>query len=138
MAGQLEEPPIIPIDGLARLDFLASGAPPPNPSELLDSGFAKWLSVWRKEYDLIVLDGPPILPVTDALIVHPLVDITVLLSRMGLTERSQLQRSCRMLTESSKHFVGVIVNGLRKEDESYYGYYGYRKYSYNYGRDDNA
>jgi Mrp family chromosome partitioning ATPase len=61
-----------------------------------------------------------------------------LLARSGLTERGQLQRSYRLLTDASKHFVGVIMNGLRPQDENYYGYYGYRKYSDHYGGDGNA
>jgi len=62
----------------------------------------------------------------------------LLLSRSGLTERAQLLRSYRLLSESTKHFVGVIVNGLHPEDENYYGYYGYCKYSYHYGEDGNG
>jgi polysaccharide biosynthesis transport protein len=138
LAGEQQEPHLTSIAGVPRLDVLLSGTPPPNPSELLDSKLAQWLTVWREQYDFIVLDGPPLLPVTDAQIAHPLADITLLLTRSGLTERVQLQRSYRILTESSRHFVGVIVNGLRPEDQSYYGYYGYRKYSYHYGEDGNG
>jgi capsular exopolysaccharide synthesis family protein len=138
LAGQRQEPQLSSINGLPGLDILQSGTPPPNPSELLDSKIKGWLSVWREKYDFVVLDGPPLLPVTDARIVHPFADITLLLLRSGLTERSQLKRSYRLLTEDSKHFVGVILNGLRPQDESYYGYYGYRKYSYHYGKDGNG
>ena len=138
LAGQRQEPEICTINGLSGLDVLQSGTPPPNPSELLDSKMKDWLDVFRKNYDFIVLDGPPLLPVTDAQIVHPLADITLLLARVGLTERAQLQRSYRAVTNASKHFVGVIVNCLHPQDESYYGYYGYRKYSHNYGGDDNG
>jgi polysaccharide biosynthesis transport protein len=105
---------------------------------LLDSQIGSLIELWRKQYDFVLLDGPPLLPVTDGQIIHPLVDITLLLSRTGLTERGQLLRSYRILTEPNKHFVGVIVNGLRPEDESYYGYYGYRQYSYKYSEDPNA
>jgi tyrosine-protein kinase Etk/Wzc len=138
LAGQQQEPHLTSIEGLSSLDVLQSGTPPPNPSELLDSKIKEWIAIWREKYDFVVLDGPPLLPVTDAQIAHPLADITLLLSRSGLTERSQLKRSYRLLTDSSKHFVGVVLNGLRPQDESYYGYYGYRKYSYHYGKDDNA
>ena len=104
----------------------------------MDLKIKEWLTIWREKYDFIVLDCPPLLPVTDAQIVNPLADITLLLSRSGLTERTQLQRSYRLLTDTSKHFVGVIVNGLRPQDDNYYGYYGYRNYSDHYGKDDNA
>jgi Mrp family chromosome partitioning ATPase len=79
-----------------------------------------------------------LLPVTDAQVVHPLADITLLLARTGFTESSQLQRSYRLLTDPSEHFVGVIVNGLRPQDDEYFSYYGYRKYSDNYGGSKNA
>ena len=138
LSGQRKEPTLTAVKGFECLDVLQSGTPPPNPSELLDSKIKEWVSIWRETYDYIVLDGPPLLPVTDAQIVHPIADITVLLTRSGLTERAQLQRSFRLLKSGSDHFVGVMVNGLRPQDENYYGYYGYRKYSYHYGENDNA
>lgn len=137
LAGQ-QEPVLNTIAALPLLDVLQSGMRPPNPADLLDTEVSKWLTVWREKYDFIVLDGPPLLPVTDAHILHPLADITLLITRSGLTERVQLQRSYRMLTEASKHFVGIILNGLRPRDDAYYGYYGYRQYAYHYGEDDNA
>lgn len=85
-----------------------------------------------------MLDGTPVLPVTDALIVNPRVDITVLMARASLTERAQLERSYGTLVENSKHFVGVVLNCLRADDDSYYGYYGYRNYSHHYGGGDDA
>jgi capsular exopolysaccharide synthesis family protein len=138
LAGQQQEPRLQSISGVPLLDILRSGTSPPNPADLLDSKFGRWLDVWREKYDFIVLDGPPLLPVTDAHIVHPMVDITLLVTRNRLTERSQLQRSYRLLADASKHFVGVILNGLRPQDENYYGYYGYRKYAYHYGEDNDA
>jgi succinoglycan biosynthesis transport protein ExoP len=138
LAGQRQGPELSTINGLSGLDIMQSGTPPPNPSELLDAKMKDWLDIWREEYDFIVLDGPPLLPVTDAQIIHPFADITLLVARVGLTERAQLQRSYRVVTNPSKHFVGVIVNCLHPQDESYYGYYGYRKYTDNYGGGGNG
>lgn len=126
------------INEVPRLDILLAGTPPPNPSELLDSHIGEQITAWRASYDYVILDGAPLLPVTDSVIVSPLVDVTLLLARTGLTEKPQLQRSFRLMTQNTKHFVGVILNGLRPEDENYYGYYGYRKYSYHYGEDGNG
>ena len=137
LAEQQEEVPIVSIKVLPNLHFLQSGRTSPNPSELLDSQIKNWISAWREQYDFILLDAPPMLPVADAQIVHPLADITVLMARTNFTERAQLQRSFRLLTSSSKHFVGVIVNGLRPHDENYYGYYGYKNYADHYGEDEN-
>lgn len=138
LAGQELSVPVRKIEGAPNLDILLAGTPPPNPSELLDNKIAGLIEGWRNTYDYVVLDGAPLLPVTDSVIVSPLVDVTLLLARSGLTERPQLQRSYRLMAQNTRHFVGVILNGLRPEDESYYGYYGYRKYSYHYGEDGNA
>lgn len=138
LAGRSQKPELRNIEATPRLDVLLAGTPPPNPSELLDSKIGELITQWREKYDYVVLDGAPLLPVTDSLIVSPLVDVTLLLARTGLTERPQLMRSFRLATQNSKHFVGMILNGLRPDDENYYGYYGYRKYSYNYSEDGNA
>lgn len=138
LAGQRQEPQLSTISGLSDLDILHSGAAPPNPSELLDSKMKDWLNIWSEKYDFIVLDGPPLLPITDARVLHPLADITLLLTRIGVTQRAQFLRSYRLLTDASRHIVGVIVNGIRPQDDNYYGYYGYRKYSDQYGEDGNA
>jgi capsular exopolysaccharide synthesis family protein len=126
------------IPGLPQCHALLAGATSPNPSELLESGIARCIAEWRNNYDFIILDGPPVLPVTDAVLVNPLADITLLLTRVRLTERPQLRQSYRTLAEGTKHYIGVVLNGLRPRDESYYGYYGYRKNVYNYSEDDNA
>jgi capsular exopolysaccharide synthesis family protein len=138
LSGQSREPELSSIKAVPELDILQAGAHPPNPSELLESKIGEAISSWREKYDMIVIDGAPMLPVTDSNIVNPFVDITLLLARSGLTERPQLQRSYQMLKQGSDHFVGVVLNGLRPEDDSYYGYYGYRKYAYHYGEDDDA
>jgi capsular exopolysaccharide synthesis family protein len=133
LAGQQQEPNVQHLKGQPNLSVLLAGTPPPNPSELLDSYMEQWISTWRETYDFVVLDAPPLLPVSDARIVHPWADTTILLARSGHTERAQLERSYAQLSEQNGHFVGVVLNGLRPEDESYYGYYGYRNYAYHYG-----
>ncbi len=137
LAGQQKHIEPVELKQLPGLDVLQAGTIPPNPSELLDRKMGELIGKWRERYDFVVLDGAPMLPVTDSVIVNELVDITLLLSRTGLTERPQLSRSYRILKEGSNHFVGVILNGLRPADENYYGYYGYRKYSYYYGGHEN-
>jgi len=137
LAGQDKQPTFQYVKDLPNLTVLLSGTPPPNPSELLDSYMEEWIAVWRNEYDYVVLDGPPLLPITDARIVHPFADVTILIARSGMTERPQLERSYALLSHSPNNFVGVVLNGLRPQDESYYGYYGYRKYAYHYGEDKN-
>ena len=139
LAGQEPHAPLGSFSNdLPRLHVLLAGVTPPNPSELLEFGMQKCVAQWRKDYDFIVLDAPPVLPVTDAVLVNPLADITLLLTRVRLTERPQLRQSYRTLTEGTEHYTGVVLNGLRPRDESYYGYYGYRKYAYHYLEDNHA
>ena len=108
--------------------MLRSGAVAANASELLGSRlFMRWLSEWRNEYDHIVLDSAPLLPVTDSLALAPLSDITLLIARPGLTEKTQLIRSLQLLKGASKRFIGAVVNGLPPEADGYSSYFGYGK-----------
>jgi capsular exopolysaccharide synthesis family protein len=130
LAGQVQNPPIVKVAGFDNLDVIVRGRiAPPNPSELLSTkGFRDWLSVWRNEYDLIIVDGAPVLPVTDPLLIQPYADLTILLCRSKVTERQQLQRSYSLLARNSDKYVGVMLNGVDPKDPAYYGYYGYYGY----------
>ncbi len=134
LAGQTQQPEIHTFASVPNLDALPAGAAPDNPSELLgSSSLGRWLSVWREKYDYIVLDSAPLLPVTDSLTLAPLSDITLLLARPGLTEKSQLERSYQLLTRGSKQFVAAVLNGLQPQEEGYSSYFGYRKPETKYG-----
>jgi polysaccharide biosynthesis transport protein len=140
LAGQLAQPSLHHVEGALNLDVLLAGATPPNPAELLGAQSMKtWLNAWRGNYDFIVLDGTPILPVTDAVILHYMADVTLLLARSKLTLRPQLERAYHMLTHTKTHYVGVVFNSISPQDSgyyNYYGYYGYRKKAYQETRDD--
>jgi polysaccharide biosynthesis transport protein len=144
LSGLITEPPIQKVAGVATLDAISGGVEPPNPAELLGSETMKrWLDTWRQQYDLVVLDGTPVLPVTDAVILDSLADVTILLARSKKTERTQIERSYHMLATRGRHYVGVVLNGIDPRDRSYYGYYGYygyrkKAYSEEGGRDDES
>lgn len=136
LAGQVETPEIQPLNEIPNLYVLTAGSKTPNPSELLGSkAMQEWLERWTAEYDFVVLDSAPVLPVTDSVPLNTLVDITLLLARVGVTEIPQIARSYNMLARGGKHFVGLVLNGLHVGDSSYYGYYGYRKHAYPYGKE---
>ena len=78
------------------------------------------------------------LPVTDGVLLNAQVDATLLVTRAGLTEKAQLRRSFRILHRDGGHLVGVVLNGLRPQDESYYGYYGYYGYNNKYAEGSDA
>jgi len=118
------------IDGIPMLDFLPAGAVPPYPSELLGSHrMHELMEEWRSEYDFIVVDCPPVLPVTDVQLIVGLADATVLVVRAGVTTRVALQRAYKLLLPHAKDpalpAIGAVLNAISPNSASYYGYYGY-------------
>lgn len=131
LAGHVKEPPVKQVSGSPTLHAILAGQVPPNPAELLDSqSMRSWLNKWREQYDFVVLDSPPILPVTDAVILDSLADLSVMLVRGGTVERTQVERSYHMLRQNGKHYIGVVFNGINAKQDGYYGYYGYRDEAY--------
>jgi capsular exopolysaccharide synthesis family protein len=141
LSGYATDPAIREIQTIPGLSIVIAGTPPPNPAELLSSESLKqWLKVWSEQYDFIIIDGPPVLPVTDAVILQQLSDLTILIARSGRTQRPQLERSLRTLRKSGTAPIVMVLNGLSERDQSYYGYfgyYGYKKKAYSSGGDDN-
>ncbi|HEU4734100.1 MAG TPA: polysaccharide biosynthesis tyrosine autokinase [Kofleriaceae bacterium] len=112
------------------LFVLPCGPPPPNPAELLlTKRFEIVLGELARRFDRIILDSPPIQPVTDAVVLSKRVDGVVLVVRASKTMRDELRRSARMIRDVGGSIVGVIVNELDARD-SYYGGYG----GHGYGR----
>jgi capsular exopolysaccharide synthesis family protein len=112
---------------------LPCGPTPPNPAELLlTKRFEIVLSELSKRFDRIILDSPPIQPVTDAVVLSKRVDGVILVVRASKTMRDEIRRSSRMIRDVGGSIVGVIVNELDSRD-SYYGGYGYGGYG-GYGR----
>ncbi len=109
-----------------RLDFLPAGSTPPNPAEILDSArMATLLDKVRAHYDYVVLDAPPVLPVTDAQVLAPRVDINlVVLEPCRVPEKAALQMIESMRTVNAK-IAGVILNDKTGRGFKYYGSYGY-------------
>lgn len=133
LAGRHAEPDIHDIDDVPYLHVLPAGSRTPNPSELLSSeAMRACLERWRAEYDFVVLDSAPVLPVADAVALNTLVDVSLLLARSRMTEKPQIARSYNMLRRGGNHFVGLVLNGLAIGDKSYYAYYGYHDKTYAY------
>jgi Mrp family chromosome partitioning ATPase len=107
----------------------------PLPAERLASPrMIELLNRWKDAYDFILLDSPPVLPVTDAIILSQLSDITLLVARYGFTATQAIQRSHLMLHEQlPKHAaLRVVLNGMPLDSEDYYNYYGYKSKPYQY------
>jgi succinoglycan biosynthesis transport protein ExoP len=124
-----------------NLQLLPGGPVPPYPAELLGSHRMQTLmEEWRAEFDFIVVDSPPVLPVVDSQLLEELADATVLLARVGYTTRAALQRAYKLLLmhrkDPAKPAIGVLLNFVPRRSSAHYGYYGYygsKKYEYQQG-----
>lgn len=109
---------------IPNLSFIGHGPLPENPSELLlDGRLATLLSRARQRYDYVVIDTPPVLSVTDANIVGQQAGTTLLVARYNATSARELDISANRLAQSNIKVSGVILNGMRSEGRSGYGYY---------------
>jgi succinoglycan biosynthesis transport protein ExoP len=122
---------------LPNLDVLPAGTPPPNPAELLaSSNMRDVLEELRSHYDHIVVDTPPTLSVTDAVVLSPRADAIVLVIRSGQTTKQALRRARNILMQVNAKVSGVLLNAVDLSSPDYYYYYEYQgKYS-RYYRDD--
>jgi polysaccharide biosynthesis transport protein len=118
---------IVEVARLPKLHVLTSGPVPPFPADLLASPrMEQGLNRWREYYDFIVLDSPPVLLVTDAVLLSSLADATLLVARYGMTNRLSLARSHRtILAQSTQDRVGIVLNGVSRGSAFHYEYYGY-------------
>jgi capsular exopolysaccharide synthesis family protein len=110
------------------LEFLASGPVPPNPAELLQSKAMQELLVQlRSKYEVVIIDAPPLLPVTDAALLAREADGAIMVVRHGRTTREQVRISVERLAHVDATLVGVVMNMTPAKGSGYgYGYgYGY-------------
>jgi len=123
------------------LEVLPSGPAVPNPSEMLSSEtFAKTLQHLCKGYDRIVIDSPPVMPVTDSQILAAICNITLLVLRAERSTRKASQQARDALSSVGAHILGAVVNDVRRKSVryGYHGAYGYHYYRYDhYGRQKN-
>jgi len=122
---------------LPNLFIMPAGTPPPNPAELLASSNMRDLIVELRElYDHIVIDTPPTLSVTDAVVLSPRADATILVIRSGQTTKQALRRARDILTQVNAHVAGVLLNAVDLTSPDYYYYYEYQgKYGQYYQED---
>lgn len=123
---------------LPSLFVLPAGTPPPNPAELLASTNMKdVLAELREEYDHIVVDTPPTLSVTDAVVMSTRADAVVLVIRSGQTTKQALRRARDLLMQVNARVCGVLLNAVDLRSPEYYYYYEYQgKYGQRYYRED--
>ncbi len=124
---------------LPNLFVLAAGTPPPNPAELLaSSNMRDVLAQLREQYDHIVIDTPPSLSVTDAVVLSPRADAVVLVIRSAQTTKQALRRSRDILVGVNAKVVGVLLNAVDLSSPDYYYYYEYQSKYARYYREGDA
>ncbi|EOF7807485.1 polysaccharide biosynthesis tyrosine autokinase [Klebsiella pneumoniae] len=116
----------------AGFDFISRGVVPPNPTELLMHRRMEEMLKWASQnYDLVILDTPPILAVTDAAIIGHYAGTTLLVARFELNTVKEMDVAFKRFEQSGIVAKGCILNGIVKKASSYYGY-GYDHYGYSY------
>jgi non-specific protein-tyrosine kinase len=119
--------------GMGHLRILTSGPIPPNPADLLGSErMAALIERLTQETDIVLLDCPPVLAVTDAVVLAKRVDGVLLLANAGSSRRARLQRSAEHLRQIDAPLLGVVINRVT----SHHG--GYYYYDYYYCEDENG
>lgn len=117
---------------LPNLDFITCGTIPPNPSEILGSDqMIEFLEKLKGIYDLIVIDSPPVIAVTDSEILSRISDASILVTASGETEIELMKKSAELLQHENDSFIGIVLNkfSFKSGYGSYYKYYYY--YSHN-------
>ncbi|HZU09906.1 MAG TPA: polysaccharide biosynthesis tyrosine autokinase [Pseudacidobacterium sp.] len=138
LSGHTPQVNVSTFDGYPNLHLLPAGPVPPYPAEMISSAMMRSLIArWEQEYDFIILDCPPVLPVTDARLLMEFADTAILIARPGKTTRVALKRAYQLLAPHAKDqnatSLGVVLNAVSVRSASYYGYYGYygsKKYEY--------
>jgi capsular exopolysaccharide synthesis family protein len=104
-------------DGVPNLSVLPAGYPPPNPSELLSGERARRLiDVLGQTYDVVVIDCPPVLPVTDSLVLARMADTTLLVTSAGRTSKRSLARAVELLRQVDAPLAGTVLNSMSPDD----------------------
>ena len=134
MLGKLGLELIASAPNIDKMDILTSGRPPLNPAELLNSPrVTELLTILKEQYEYVILDASPILPITDAVILGSKCDSTIIVYRVGRIARSALRRTKILLENVQANVLGIVLTGLRAELSRDYEELKYARYTYRYG-----
>jgi succinoglycan biosynthesis transport protein ExoP len=122
----------VPHPAITNLSAIPTGPIPPNPADLLSSRrLTELIAELRAKYKFVVIDSPPIMAATDAVILSVLVDGVLLVVRSGETPKEAFTRTRDLLAGVKCHMLGVVLNAVDASSPDYY--YSYRYYPYSYG-----
>ena len=123
LIGRAEVEDVVQPVGTTNLDLLPAGQVPPNPSELLGSvAMADLLERLSASYDMVLLDSPPLLPVTDAVVLSKMAGGALLVVGADRIHRPQLQQSLDSLETAGAHLLGIVINKIARREAAAYGY----------------
>ncbi|SMB29421.1 protein-tyrosine kinase [Serratia proteamaculans] len=126
LSGQAHIQDVLRSTTVPNLDFISRGKVPPNPSELLmHRNFVGLLDWAKSNYDLVLVDTPPILAVTDAAIIGRHAGTSMMVARFEINTLKEMEASIRRFEQNGIDIKGVILNAVEKRAASYYGYYNY-------------
>ncbi|MDX9670065.1 MULTISPECIES: polysaccharide biosynthesis tyrosine autokinase [unclassified Pseudomonas] len=119
-----------------NLHFISRGQVPPNPSELLmHANFRDLLAELSERYDVVIIDTPPLLAVTDAAIVGREAGISLIVTRFAVNPAKEIEITIRRFAQNGIELKGAVFNGVEKRAASYYGNGNYGYYNYEYASD---
>lgn len=122
----------VPHPAIANLDAIPTGPIPPNPADLLSSRrLTELITEVRTRYKFVVIDSPPVMAATDAVILSVLVDGVLMVVRSGETPKEAFTRTRDLLVGVKCRMLGVVLNAVDASSPDYY--YSYRYYPYSYG-----
>jgi len=135
LLGDLSMDVVMLTPGMDNLQILPTGTNPLNPAELLSSGATGALiKELREEFDIIIIDTPPVIPVTDAAIMAEHADGIILIYEVGKVGRDVLKRAVSHLDSAKAEIWGIVMNDVKAEAESSLRDANYRYYRYRYDR----
>jgi tyrosine-protein kinase Etk/Wzc len=131
LSGQKTLEQVTKVTNIEGLSIITRGQVPPNPSELLmHSNFSNLISEIKIKYDIILIDTPPILAVTDPAIVGAHAGTMLLVTRFGQNAIKEIDYARQRFEQNGIDVKGVVFNGVVKKASNAYGYYGYYNYEY--------
>ena len=129
----------VPHPAIPNLAAIPTGPLPPNPADLLSSHkFADAITELRTKFKFIVIDSPPVMAATDAVIVSVQTDGVLLVVRSGETPKEAFTRTRDLLNSVKCRILGVVLNAVDSNAPDYYYSYRYYPYSYGYGPQEAA
>ncbi len=126
LSGKLNKERVIKRSNIDNLDVVTRGQIPPNPSELLmHIRFKQFIDQVSQDYDLVIIDTPPVLAVTDACIIGSLAGTSMMVARFGKNTVKELEVARRRFSQAGVDIKGIVFNAVEKKASTVQSYYNY-------------